>query len=111
MIPQAWKDAGGHCMTESPIKSVEGGICMDLLIQPKAKRTAVVGIQAGRLKIAVQAPPESGKANAAVIRLIAELMGVAKSKCSIRRGLTSRQKTVFVPGIAPDFALRQFNLG
>ncbi len=47
-------------------------------------------------KIYVTAAPEDGKANAAVIKLLAKALGIAKSSLTITRGLTSREKTIQV---------------
>ena len=45
-------------------------------------------------KIYVTAPPEDGKANAAVIKLLAKTIGISKSSMSITHGHTSREKTI-----------------
>jgi uncharacterized protein (TIGR00251 family) len=74
-----------------------------LKVQPKAKRTRLEGVVAdadggAALKIAVGAPPEDGKANAAVIALLAEALGVAKSAISVVSGATDRRKLVEIRG-------------
>lgn len=53
----------------------------------------------GRLVAKVRVPPEDGKANAAVLALIAQALGIATSRLRLLRGATSREKLV---GIAPD---------
>lgn len=45
-------------------------------------------------KIYVNAPPEDGKANEAVIKLLSKALGVAKSSLTITHGHTSREKTI-----------------
>ncbi len=72
---------------------------------PKASRERVEGLQADAdgafwLKAAVTAAPESGKANAAVLKLLAREWGVAKSTLSVVSGATDRRKTVLVEGDA-----------
>jgi uncharacterized protein (TIGR00251 family) len=52
-----------------------------------------------RLKISVNAPPVDGKANEAVIRVLAETFGVQKSAIEIVRGETGRRKTVRIRGV------------
>lgn len=47
-------------------------------------------------KVYVTAAPEDGKANEAVIKLLAKALGVAKSSLTITHGLTSREKTIRV---------------
>ena len=56
-------------------------------------------IEEGRLKIRVTVPPEGGKANKAVVELLAKTLKVPKSSIQIVRGETSRTKTVRVEGI------------
>jgi uncharacterized protein (TIGR00251 family) len=83
-------------------RAVEGGIRLRLKVQPKARREAVVGWTPDpdgvALKLAVGAPPEDGKANAAVIALLAETLGVAKSAISVVSGATDRRKLVEIRG-------------
>ncbi|MCE8516080.1 DUF167 domain-containing protein [Ruegeria pomeroyi] len=63
-----------------------------LRVTPKAARDSV--ILAGEVvRITVTAPPEDGKANEAVRKLLARAMGVAPSRLDLRRGQTARDKT------------------
>jgi uncharacterized protein YggU (UPF0235/DUF167 family) len=55
--------------------------------------------------VRVSAPPVDGKANAALCSLVAELVGVPRSRVSVVRGLTGRDKVVRVEGVDQD-ALR-----
>ncbi|MBM3948143.1 MAG: DUF167 domain-containing protein [SAR202 cluster bacterium] len=71
---------------------------MEVRVQPRAGRNAVEVDASGRMKVYVTAPPEGGKANAAVIALVAEHLGVPKSSISIVRGHTSRNKVLRVEG-------------
>ena len=52
------------------------------------------------------APPEDGKANAAVIALLAETWRLPKSSFDVVRGTTARDKTVKVAGDAASLAGR-----
>lgn len=61
-------------------------------VTPKAARNAVTEAETG-LKISVTTVPEDGKANAAVIKLLAHALGVPKSSLTLTRGATSRDKT------------------
>jgi len=54
------------------------------------------------LKVAVNAPPEDGKANAAVIALLAEAFDVAKAAVSVVAGATDRRKLVEIRGNSRD---------
>jgi len=79
----------------------KGGIVIELHVQPKASAERIVGVHAGGLKIAVTAPPEDGKANDAVVKLLASKLKIARSRISIIRGNTSRRKTVHIDGVEP----------
>lgn len=60
-------------------------------VTPKAARNAVRE-EAGQLKISVTTVPEGGKANRAVTKLLARVLGVAPSRLTLQRGVTSRDK-------------------
>jgi len=75
-----------------------------LRVQPRARRTTLENSQ-GTLKAAVTAAPEDGKANDAVIALLAETWHLPKSSFGIVRGASARTKTVSVagePGVLAD---------
>jgi uncharacterized protein (TIGR00251 family) len=61
---------------------------------PRAKRAVVEAASDGGLRVRVTQPPEDGRANAAVIELVAQHFGVPKRAVTIVRGTTSRQKVV-----------------
>ncbi len=52
----------------------------------------------GRIGIRVQAPPQDGKANKEVCRLVAKVLGVQAASVSIQSGLTDRRKNLLVVG-------------
>lgn len=52
----------------------------------------------------VAAPPVGGQANAALVKLLAKRLGVPKSRISVIRGETARDKVVRITGISPDDA-------
>jgi uncharacterized protein YggU (UPF0235/DUF167 family) len=62
-----------------------------LRVTPRAGRTEV-RLDGDRLRVAVTAPPEDGRANAAVQAALAEALGVARTRLSLVRGATSRDK-------------------
>jgi uncharacterized protein len=68
-----------------------------LKVIPKSSRNEIVEVSDdGALKLKVTAPPEKGKANAAVCELLAEVFGVAKRNVEIVRGETTSSKLVTV---------------
>ena len=70
--------------------------------QPGARKNAVLGEQAGALKVAVTAPPEDGRANAALVEVIREWLGVKRSQVELVGGQTNRNKTFLIRGLTPD---------
>ncbi|RJE85959.1 DUF167 domain-containing protein [Paracoccus onubensis] len=62
-----------------------------LRVTPRARRNAI-SVEDGVIRVHVTAPPEDGKANAAVAKLLAKSMGVAKSRLTLLRGASSRDK-------------------
>jgi uncharacterized protein len=86
-----------------PFRASPDGVRVRLKVTPKAKREQVGGLLdepdgTKALKIAVTAAPEDGKANAAVIALLAREWGVAKSAISVVSGATDRRKLVEIRG-------------
>ncbi len=77
------------------------GATLALRVQPKAKRNELLGEHDGSLKVAVTAPPENGKANEAVLDLLHDRLGVARSRLAILSGHTNRNKVVLVRGVTP----------
>lgn len=66
-------------------------------VKPNARQTALTQQDDGTWLAAVNAPPVDGKANTALIELVAEHFGVPKSKVRIQSGAGSRIKRIFVP--------------
>ena len=64
-----------------------------LRVTPGARGEAIT-IEQGRLLVKVRAKPEDGKANAAVLELLAEALGIATSRLRMLRGATGRDKLV-----------------
>lgn len=62
-----------------------------LRVTPRASRNALIA-EGGVLKVLVTVVPEDGQANRAVQELLAEALGVAKSRLTLLRGATARDK-------------------
>lgn len=69
-------------------------------VTPKSGRDEVAGWRGGELSVKVTAPPEDGKATAAVCKLLAKSLGVAKSAVRVTRGDISRHKTLEIAGVS-----------
>ncbi len=63
-------------------------------VTPKAKRTAIKQLDASHYKVWVTAPPERGKANKAVMKLLADHFDIAQSKLELKTGGGSRDKII-----------------
>ena len=94
-VPQGRMDAEEHAL--------------HVHVQPGAKRTEVVGLHGGCLKLRLASPPVDGKANACLIEFLARRLRVKRSQVTITRGMGSRRKTVFVAaaGLQPAALLEQ----
>lgn len=77
--------------------SRKGSIAFTVRVHPGARRTQIKSVmEDGTIKIDIAAPPEDGKANAALVEFLAEEFGLAKSNIEIVSGETSRRKVVRV---------------
>ena len=77
-------------------------------VHPGARKDALVDRLAnGEWKVAVSAPPEGGRANDAVVELLAGLLGVKRRQVVVARGASSRAKSVEVTGLETGEAERR----
>jgi len=80
-----------------------GGVLLVLRVTPNASADRIDGFETRDdgttvLRLRVTAPPDKGKANAAVLALLAKTLGLPKSSLTLVSGDTARQKTVRVAG-------------
>ena len=87
-------------MSATPISSVPGGIRIKIHAQPGAKTTEIVGVHGDALKIRVQAPPIDGRANDELIRFLASVLEVTRSRIKLVKGDSSRKKSFVVLGVS-----------
>ncbi len=86
-----------------PIQATEDGVRLYISVTPKASankigKTITNPDGTNMLKVYVTAAPEAGKANAAVINLLAKTWGLAKSDFSVIKGKTERRKILQIRG-------------
>lgn len=79
--------------------SADGAI-VAVRAQPGAKRNALIGVHAGMLRVAVAQPPERGRANDAIVALLASEFGCKRNQVAIVSGETSLRKRVLFRGIS-----------
>jgi uncharacterized protein (TIGR00251 family) len=81
---------------------VEHRTKLTLRVSPGAARDRVVGRHGDGWKVRVAAPPAGGKANDAVVRLLADAAGIARRDVEIVAGHGSREKIVSLQGVDRD---------
>jgi len=86
-------------MSELRIVEQDGAVTFEVRVAPRSSRNRVLDVHEGALKVALTAPPVDGAANDALRRLLAKLLGVAKSEVEIIRGERARDKVLRVRGI------------
>lgn len=82
---------------------------LSIKVVPGARRDRVVGRYGGAIKVQVSAPPEGGKANHAVVALIAQALGLKEHQVTIVRGHTQPRKVVRIDGVEKTDAERRLS--
>ena len=75
---------------------------LDLYIRPNSSRTEIEGLYRDKIKIRLASPPEKGKANKELMRLLSRVTGVPRDKIRIISGITSNYKRVCIDGYTPQ---------
>jgi uncharacterized protein (TIGR00251 family) len=88
---------------QSPFRHAHNGATVAIRLTPKAKTVGITGIMeqadgGAALKVSVTAAPERGKANAAMIALLAKTWRLPKSAITLAVGATDRRKVVHISG-------------
>jgi uncharacterized protein (TIGR00251 family) len=78
------------------------GVTLAVRAQPGARKNTVLGEQAGALKVAVTAPAEAGRANAALVEVVRDWLGLRRSQVELAGGATSRNKIFLIRGVTVD---------
>jgi len=76
-----------------------GGCFLKVRVVPRANTDRIQGLHGDALKIRLKVPPVDGKANARLIRLMADWLYVEEEQLQIARGRTGREKLLFVQGL------------
>jgi uncharacterized protein (TIGR00251 family) len=75
------------------------GLLLPVKARPGAKKNALLGEQSGSLKISVVAAPEQGKANEAIVKLLAEKLQLRRSDVELSRGRSASIKSFLIRGL------------
>ena len=74
-------------------------LTLNVKVIPGARADRVVGRYADGIKVQVSAPPEDGKANKAVLRVLSGVLGIRADQIEVLRGKTSPRKLLSISGI------------
>ena len=85
-------------MNASFAKDMPDGCTLTVRVHPGARKSGVTGVHADGIKIALTTPPVEGRANEALIALLAEILHLPRVRIAIVSGLTSRTKIVRITG-------------
>src|SRR5262249_42076311 len=75
------------------------GVVLPVRAQPRARKPGVQGEKGGSLKLAVAAPPEAGRANEALVALLADLLQIRRSQITLLSGQSARDKQFLIRGL------------
>ena len=81
------------------ITASRDGVVIDVRVVPRASHSGPAGTRDGALLLRLQAPPVDGAANAEVLDILADLLGVPRRAVTIVSGHQSRRKRIAVAGI------------
>ncbi len=98
-------------MTGAFFETTSDGLLVRVRLHPAARKDGITGMGEGvdgrwMLKAAVTKPPEGGKANQALIKMLAREWRVAKSSFAVYQGQTNRNKVLKLHGEARELAAR-----
>ena len=78
------------------------GVRLRLRVKPGGRRQRLIGAYGGALKLEVSAAPEKGRANAAVVRLLSDALGLRRNQVEIVAGASSQDKIATFAGCSVE---------
>jgi len=85
------------------ITSIPEGVVLDIRVIPRASRPGLAGIRDDALLLRLNAAPVDGAANAEVVDILSDLLGIPRRAVTILAGGRSRLKRVRVEGVSAEF--------
>ena len=82
----------------SPVREHAEGVTLAVKAKPGAKKTALLGVESGMLKLSVTAAPEEGRANDAIVELLRDAFALKRSEIALLSGKTHRIKVFLLRG-------------
>ena len=89
------------------ISGSEGRILLKVRAAPGSRRDQVTGVHGDALRVAVRAPAERGKANAALVEVLARELGLRRSEVALHSGGASRDKWIRIDALSREELLRR----
>ena len=78
----------------------EDGVLLPVKARAGGAKNGITGTHDGALKVMVTQAPEKGKANQAIVKLLAKSLGLQKSQITLLSGQTSPQKSFSIAGVS-----------
>lgn len=96
---------------QAPVAPHPEGAVLRVRVVPGASATGVAGLLGGALRVRVAAPPVEGRANAALLTLLAGSLGLRPRDLRVEAGASARDKLVVVRGRSPEQVRAALGLG
>jgi uncharacterized protein (TIGR00251 family) len=71
-------------------------------VKPRSSRRAVLDCRDGVWQVSLTSPPEGGKANKELLKLLSKMLKIAVSQMEIQSGEKSRNKSIAIPGLSEE---------
>lgn len=82
------------------IKDTKNGILINVKVQPGSSKNAIAGVWLESLKIKINAPPEAGKANKALVKFLSQYLEIPTRNITILKGQTIPHKTISIVNLS-----------
>jgi uncharacterized protein len=84
------------------LKATNDGVLIAVRVVPRSARAGLAGIREDALLVRLNAAPVEGAANAELVEVLSDALGVPRRSVSITVGEHSRRKTVLIRGLSAD---------
>ncbi len=84
------------------LQSLEDGVLLPVKVRAGGRKNHVGGVHAGALRVEVTTAPEKGKANKAIIKMLAKSFGLAQRDIILKSGDTSSEKKFILSGLSAE---------
>ena len=92
------------------LKVQTDAVLLHIKVQPRASRHEIGEVLGGELKVKIAAPPVDSAATDALVKFLADVLGVPRSAVQLVRGATSRHKVVSIRGLSAESVQQRLGL-